>query len=106
VSRRWPCKNKDHRAPVADAVSNGIIFGLARWIKCVSSIPMLVNESIILPDLKPRSELRHHIELMSSRYRGLIVAPLDLVGRVDVLAVIHEVDTVARHYHLPLKGRC
>lgn len=58
---------------------------------------MPMHEPVLVPDLKPQSEIREHIESMRGRYRGLVVVVLDMMGRIDVLAMIEEVDVVEWH---------
>ena len=46
------------------------------------------DESIIVPDLEAGPEMREHIQTMRSRYRSSIIVMINVMGRVDVLAVV------------------
>lgn len=43
--------------------------------------------------------MRQHVEAMRSGYRVFIAVMLDVTGRVDVIAVVEEVDAVKSHQH-------
>lgn len=60
---------------------------------------MTVDEPFVFPDLKSGAEMRQHVEAMRSGYRVFIAVMLDVTGRVDVIAVVEEVDAVKSHQH-------
>ena len=63
---------------------------------CVRLIPVLVNEPLILPDIKTGPDAGN-IQTMSSLHRFIIGIVLNALSRVDVAAMIHEMNAINWH---------
>ena len=57
---------------------------------------MLVNEPLILPEIKTGSDAGN-IQTMSGLDRFIIGIVLDVLSRVDVAAMIHEMNAIDWH---------
>ena len=62
----------------------------------VGLIPVLVNEPLIVPDIKTGPDAGN-IQTMSSLDRFIIGIVLNMLGRVDVAAMIHEMHAIEWH---------
>ena len=63
---------------------------------CVGLIPVLVNEPLILPDIKTGPDAGN-IQTMSGLDRFIIGIVLDVLSRVDVAAMVHEMHAIDWH---------
>jgi hypothetical protein len=59
---------------------------------------MPMDEPFVVPNIKT-PDMGQHIQPMCSLYRRVVVIALDVVRRVDVLAMIEKVDAVEGHVH-------
>jgi hypothetical protein len=58
---------------------------------------MLMNEAFVFPDFKATAQVRHDVQPMGGGNRCLIIVMHDVMRGVDVVAVIEEMNAVARH---------
>ena len=63
-------------------------------------VPFPMDEPLVMPDLETGTN-GGRMETPSSLNSGFVVVALDVVGPVDVVAVIDEVDTVQSHDAFP-----
>jgi len=64
-------------------------------------IPVAVNEPFVFPDLEASVDVGEYVEEVPGRYRLSIIGAFDVMRSTDVVAMIDDVDNIARNERAP-----
>jgi hypothetical protein len=58
---------------------------------------MPVDEPLIVPHLKSRTQMREHIQAMRGLYSSPVIVMFDVMRGVNIVPVIEEMHTIQSH---------
>ena len=68
------------------------------------SVSVSVNKPLVVPNIKPGADARN-VHAVSGLYHFVVPVMLDVVRRVDVVAMIHEMYAIQNHsYYVSQDG--